>query len=519
MRRPLMARLAEERGVALVTVVLVAAALTAVATAGSFMAIRQLRASGADWRGAQAESYAEAGLEKFLTDLKGGAWGINSILEAGCALPPVPLPQGLVGDGSYSAQLTVYNPNVSPPVPPEPYSAIHDDLGAQPTPSCQNRGGSTKVPQLYAITSTGITSAATAAPALGTTNVGRRAIRSVVSISGSGLPVGIFVKSIDANGSPDFDSVSVFASGDVIGREKLQFTGNDLYYTLADIYCSNGIKVNVTPATACPANYSMNIPAAVHATGAIYGKFNAKPSQVEHPPNPNCNANPRGTPGQSLWDGSGQGGNVTATCATWPPNGALVTFPPTSKFTAADVARIGGARPNLPQLTEPEYQNLKAQAQSSGIYCSIPTSGPANATCTKYGGSYSPCCSVGNTSISGLSNFVVYMEYAPGTSNNTVDWSATVGPCSSTPSMNKSVTVVVRNGNINFRGGGSLYGNVVTPEGVVDSAGNYVITGSVIAKSMRLRGTARFALDACAVANAPSSTINVSPGRWSEVDR
>ena len=515
-----MPRLAEERGVALVTVVLVAAALTAVATAGSFMAIRQLRASGADWRGAQAESYAEAGLEKFLTDLKGGAWGINSILEAGCALPPVPLPQGLVGDGSYSAQLTVYNPAVSPPVPPDQtsYSAgTGNDLNAA---VCQNRISSTKVPQLYAITSTGVTSAATAAPALGTLNVGRRAIRSVVSISGSGLPVGIFVKSIDANGSPDFDSISVFASGDVIGREKLQFTGNDLYYTLADVYCSNGFKVNVTPQTACPANYSsMMIPAAVHATGAIYGKYNAKPSQVEHPPNPNCLANPRGTAGQSLWDGSGQGGNVTATCATWPTGGAPVTFPPTSKFTAADVARIGGARPNLPQLTEPEYQNLKAQAQASGIYCSIPTSGPANATCTKSGGAYSPCCTVNNTNISGLNNFVVYMEYAPGTSNNTVDWNATVGPCSSTPSLNKSVTVVVRNGNINFRGGGSLYGNVVTPEGIVDSAGNYVITGSVIAKSMRLRGTARFALDACAVANAPSSTINVSPGRWSEVDR
>jgi hypothetical protein len=64
-----------------------------------------------------------------------------------------------------------------------------------------------------------------------------------------------------------------------------------------------------------------------------------------------------------------------------------------------------------------------------------------------------------------------------------------------------------------------MYGSVIAPEGYVDSAGNYTINGSVIANQLRLRGTAAFKLDACAVANTPSTLMNVTGGRWSEVDR
>jgi hypothetical protein len=120
-----------------------------------------------------------------------------------------------------------------------------------------------------------------------------------------------------------------------------------------------------------------------------------------------------------------------------------------------------------------------------------------------------------------LKNFVAYFEYASGGSafNQDIKWNASVGPCSSDPAVNQNGVVIVRNGSITLRGGGSMYGSVIAPEGYVDSAGNYSVIGSVIANQMRLRGTAGFQLDPCAVANTPNSTINVSPGRWSEVDR
>ena len=484
--------LRDQRGVAMMTVILVAAALTAVGTASSIIAINGLKASNDDQRGARAETFAEAGLQRFLNELKLGSYGINSVITAGCSTAPVALPAGVIGNGTYAAELTVYNPSTTPQVPPSPWTAANAT-----SPPCLGRSSSTKVPQLYAITSTGTTGAAVS-PAPGTAGVGRRVIRSVVTISGSGLPVGVYVRSVDANGNPGFDKISLFANGDIVGREKMGFTGNDLYYTMGDVY--PGLSTS-TP-----------IPAAAHATGAIYATTNTKKG-VEHPPNPNCTANPRGTTGQSLWDGSVTGGTVSSGCT------GQSGFPPTSKFTAADMSRLTG-RTTLPQLTAQEYTALKATAQSSGIYCAM-ASGGGSGTCTKQGVAWTKPSVINTGDLSPLKNFVAYFEFPSGSNslNQDIKWNASVGPCSTDPSLNQSAVVVVRNGGVTLRGGGTMYGSVIAPESYVDSAGNYVVTGSVVANQLRLRGTADFKLDACSVANTPSTLINVSSGRWSEVDR
>jgi hypothetical protein len=488
--------LRNEAGVAMMTVILVAAALTAVATASSVIAIQGLRSSSEDWRGSRAESYAEAGLQRFLTDLKTGGFGINAVITAGCSTAPVSIPPGIVGNGTYAAELTVYNPNTTPQVPPSPWTAANAS-----SPPCLNRVTSTKVPQLYAITSTGSTGTVPS-PTPGTTGVGRRVIRGVVTISGSGLPVGVYVRNVDANGNPDFNNISLFARGDVVGREKLSFTGNDLYYTLADVYGAHGVTSTAS------------IPAAVHATGAIYATTSIKKG-MEHPPNPNCFANPRGTPGQSVYDGSAYGQTLTAGCSNFAPG----TFPPTSRFTPTDLENITG-RTTLPQLTALEYASLKSSAQSSGIYCAMTS--PSAGSCTKQAGPpFSPPGTWLDGNISGLQSFVVYIEFPNGSNplNNDVKWNASVTPCSTNPALNKSVVLVVRNGSVTLRGGGSMYGSVIAPEGYVDAAGNYTVNGSVVANQLRLRGTAAFRLDACSVANTPSTLINVSGGRWSEIDR
>ena len=483
--------LRNQSGVAMMTVILVAAALTAVATASSFIAIQGMRASSEDWRGTRAQSYAEAGLQRFLNDLKLGSYGINAVMTAGCSTAPVALPPGIVGNGTYAAQLTVYNPNANPQVPPSPWTTANVS-----SPPCQNRNPSTKVPQLYAITSTGSTGVV-ASPSPGSVGVGRRVIRGVVTISGSGLPVGVYVRNVDANGNPDFNNISLFARGDVVGREKLAFTGNDLYYTLGDVYPG----LSTTP-----------IPAAVHATGAIYATTNTKKGVI-HPPNPNCNANPRGTTRQSLWDGSVTGGTVSSGCS------GQSGYPPTSKFTSADLDRITG-RSTLPQLSALEYSSLKSSAQSSGIYCAM-AAGGATGTCTKAGATWTKPATINTGDLSPLKNFVAYFEFPNGSNalTNDLKWNATVGPCSTDPAINQSAVVVVRNGSVTLRGGGSMYGSVIAPEGYVDAAGNYTVTGSVIANQLRLRGTAAFKLDTCAVANTPATLMNVTGGRWSEVDR
>lgn len=210
-----------------------------------------------------------------------------------------------------------------------------------------------------------------------------------------------------------------------------------------------------------------------------------------------------------MWDSSGTGGPVTAACTpAWAAPGGWggPAYPPTTKFTAADLARVA-SRTTIPQLSEAEYLALKNTAKTSGIYCNITTGGNQ---CWKNGTVYTGSI----TDISGLANqFVAYYDYAPELNGN-LSWNNTVGPCPT-----KSAIVVARNAGVTLRGGGYMYGSIIAPEGAVDSAGNYVVKGTVIANSLRLRGTAGFSLDACAVANQPSTTMNMSVGRWMEVDR
>ncbi|HEX2296565.1 MAG TPA: pilus assembly PilX N-terminal domain-containing protein [Actinomycetota bacterium] len=479
-----MRRVAGERGVAMITVLLIGAVLTVVSTSAGFMAVRNLRATTSDGQGSKAVAYAEAGLERFLNDLRSSGFGLANVMAAGCTGPAVSLPAGIVGDGSYNAELTVYNPAANPPVPPSPWVASNASL-----PVCQGRSTSSSVPQLYAVTATG------------TAGTASRAIRSVVRIAGSKLPVGVWVNSIDANGNPDFANISVFSRSDILGRTKLAFTGTDRYYTMYDVYPFPGQSTTV------------KIPAAAHSAGSIYTTQNSRKG-VEHPPNPNCTANPRGTAGQSLWDGSSTGGTVTAGCA------GQSGYPPTSRFTLDDFYRIAG-RSTMPQLTDAENAALKAMAQGSGIYCSMPVSG--SPACTKNGATWNwgggtITGGPGSGDLLGLpANWVAYFEYPVNTNPLAQDikWNASTGTCE----QGMSGVIVVRNGGVTLRGGGQVNGNVVAPEGVVDSAGGFTVTGSVIAREMRLRGTARFELTDCYVQNIPAPLMSVSAGRWSEVDR
>lgn len=483
MRRRVARALADEAGIAMITVLLVGSVLTVTATAAMMYSVKELRASADSGRGSAAVAHAEAGLEQFLSELRRGSFALSAVMKAGCSGPPVTFGPGVVGTGTYSAELTVFTPSSNPAVPevpPSPWTAANAS-----SPPCQGRSLSARTPQLYAVSATGVAGS------------GSRTVRSIVTISGSALPVGVFVNSINASGNPSFANVSVFASGDIYGREKLAFTGNDLFYFMGDVYPGQSMT---TP-----------IPAAAHAVGAIYATINTKKGVI-HPPNPNCSANPRGTAGQSLWDGSGTGGSVSSGCT------GQTGFPPTAKFTEDDLKRILGRSSATSQLAEAEYTSLKAAAQATGIYCGTTVGGVTS--CTKNGVTWTKPAVITSGDIAGLKNFVAYFEYEGGNPfTQDVSWDATVGPCSSDPALNNSAVLVVRNGGVKLRGGGYFYGNIVASDGLVDAAGGYRVTGSVMAKEMRLRGSATFGLDACAVANPASPLMKVTAGRWTEVDR
>ncbi|HYO60462.1 MAG TPA: hypothetical protein VEU29_01025, partial [Actinomycetota bacterium] len=214
---------ADERGVAMVTVILMGAALAVMATTTSVLAVRDLRSTTGSTNSVKALGYAEAGLQRFLRELKLGTYGLAPMLKAGCSTPPVRLAEGRIGDGTYSAELTVFDASTTPQVPP-PWTGSATTAGPCGTARFTPPNPAPKVPWTYAVTATGRSGQAT------------RVIRAVVTVSASGLPVGVFVNKVNANGNPSFGNISLFANSDVYGREKMTFSGNDLQYTMGDVY-------------------------------------------------------------------------------------------------------------------------------------------------------------------------------------------------------------------------------------------------------------------------------------------
>ena len=473
MRRRLLRRMMDQRGVAMITVLFIGATITIVASTAAFVTIQELRSSTDDRKAAAALSYAEAGVDRLLLSLRGGTYNWGNIRLAGCDAqhPPVRI-QGQIGNGTFDAQLTVYNPNASTP------------SGKIPPGACAGRSDDPKIEQPFAITSTGRHPAA------------RRVVRQELLIKASGLPVGIYSDRIDANGTGAMLNVSVVTPGNMTNRDKIGFTGEDPYYTLGDFY--PGLSTT-TP-----------IPTAIHAVGNVTIK-----NQNEHPPSPNCTANERANPAQAVWDGSGTGTTLTSGCAGWGPD-----FPPTSRFTTADLARVTPR----PALTEEDYNALKQVAKSSGYYC---VQAGNNLSCSRQGGPFTTVSStIENTHLGPLLSqptFVAYFDYPAGGdpfgNSQEMKWHANVAPCSDDPATNRQAIVIVRNGSVHANAGSELTGALIIPEGGFDSNGNAVTHGTIIAKDMWIRGTMTFEMSECWVRNLPAPWLTVNPTRWAEVDR
>lgn len=472
-------RLHDERGVAMTAVILIGAALTVTASAGSFVAIQELRASTDDRKAAGALAYAEAGLDQMIQEIRANlSWG--RIRLAGCegvvtnGTAPLEV-AGTIGSGSYSASLEVYKEST-------------DATQRYAPAACSGRSSSPKNPQKFVVTSAGSHPSA------------KRIIRQIVTIQAKGLPIGIFADAVDGNGNVSMNSLSLVSPNNIIGRDKIAFAGRDPYYTLNDFYPGQSA--------------TEQIPAAAHAVGEIRLSTGQPSKRIEHKSpgaNPNCAANPLG---QSLWDGSKWGATISTGCAGQPIAGGTTTRPPTTLFTTNDLARVTPK----PALSDQDYLALKEAARSSGLYCYIPVSG--SASCLKEGVA-TPYKAVWNTGdVPTTPTYITYFEFEGGDPNsNTVKFKANVGPCSYDQDLNRSTILIVRNGSLSMQSGAVVTGAVIVPEGSFDSEGNFTTHGTIIANEFWLRGTANFQMSQCWVDNMPTGFLDVKASKWSEVDR
>lgn len=501
-----------ETGIAMVTVLFVGAALTAVASVAAFTTVRELQAGGDDRRASEAVAVAEAGIDRFVEYVKSGDvhWGRLRLAGCDAAHPEVVVKGRLGPQREFESVFEVYNPHAANAAERVAPAAC---VGTEANP----RHPSPKEEQFFAITSTGTAPSAT------------RVVRQVVRIGTVGLPIGVYAEGLAMNGNPDFIGVSYISRYDVEGREKMSFSGTDPYYTLNDFWpgLSDGT----------------HMPASVHSLGKIFLKKLNQENSLEHPPTLNCTANQAGgTKGQSMWDQSSGGGTISAACTApnaWPgsstgtdvpPGPAAGEFPPTSFLSPAVFDEVVPQ----PALSDQDYLALKASAQSSGLYCFVPASGTKQ--CSRLGASWpnqdgttGTAVSVSSTDTAAVTSsspsFVTFIEFEDETKAMTgnqlvFETGANVWPCSDNLEQHRSVVIVVRNGSYGLGTGNvQLNGLLVAPEGEVRLRGGHEFQGTIIAKSANLQGDAVFRNQPCWVRNMPGPFLSVTPAGWAEVDR
>ena len=505
-----------ESGVAMVTVLFVGAALTAVASVAAFTSVRELQATGDDRRASEALAVAEAGIDRFIEVVKSGQVHWGELRLAGCDAdhPAVRVRGELDPSRSFDVSFTTYNPFATTTAGREAPAAC---VASENNP----RHPSPKVKQFFAITSTGRAPAAT------------RVVRQVVLIATVGLPIGVYAEGADMNGTPEFTGVSFLSRFDVEGREKMGFSGVDPYYTLADFWPGQ--------------SPSIHVPASVHTMGNIYLKGANQQNSVEHPPELSCTANkPGAQAAQSQWDQSSAGGAISAPCQNpvWqpyvsptgqevPPQPAAGSYPPSSEMTAAAFEEAVPA----PTLSDQDYLALRINAKQQGLYCFIPTGVGATKQCWRAGVAWPRLNNTLGKSIdvrledvtavmnAGATSFVAYFEYqdpsqATGLNSVIFDQGANVWPCSDDLALHRSLVLVVRNGSYGLGTGSvDLNGLMVVPEGEVRLRGGHHFQGTILAKRINLMGGATFSNTPCWVRNMPGPFLSLAPTRWSEVDR
>lgn len=494
------ANLCNQRGVAMVTVLFIGAALTVVSSAAAFATIQEFRAGADDRKAAEAISYAEAGIDRMLSYLKSGLVTFNQLNRSGCQDPVLQLPVGSVGVGTFTTNIRVFDPAAvgANRLPIAPSSGACANRPISPHPGMGNDL------TWFMITSTGNHPDAA------------RELRQVVALTPIGLPIGVYGHEFDPSAHPEYDSVSVISETTYTDRAKTLMVGNDSYYKISDFFPGVGTGKLLTDP----------VPAAIHAVSGISLKNSGTP-EFTGPPNgtKNCTANGTTIPGavisQSLWDSDGSlgSGTITSTCA------GQTGYPTTSKFT--DEQRQSFAKP---RLTAEDHQVMKEAAQRYGVYCTFAGAGPGATgtnSCTVKGvlaGGTDYFTYVNDVLNTPRNTFVTYFEFRSGTASaNEISNLPEVWGCSDDPALNKSVVVIVKNGGADWGGAGQTrrFNGALIVDGDFSTQGSFTFNGTmVVLGKISLGSSASEAtLDPCWVRNMPGPFFRAVPGHWSEVDR
>jgi hypothetical protein len=470
----------------MVTALFVGAAMTAVTSVAAFATIQEFSQGRDDRKSAEALSYAEAGIDRMVRYLKSGSVNYNDMNKAGCnGNPALALPPGQVGNGQFTVSMTVYNPFASVAADKLPPTAC---VGRPTSPHPGQSADAT----YFIVTSTG------------THPTAKRVVRQVISVEPLGLPVGLYANNFILKAHPEYKNMSMQTRGIITDRKNDSFTGLDSFYKVRDFFPDGAVGQ-------LPDN---PVPAAAHAGTGIYLLLSSQPEFTGGAGTKNCLADR--VSGRSIWDSDGSQGAGPINSACVPPDPTATGYPLSSLYTYK-------APPPV------DHETLKETAINEGIFCTFPGVGGTGATtCTTRGASwtFSQAAFVSQLAVvqaAGVRNMVIYLEYRAGApTENNFAWDGSVWGCNTNPTLNRSVTLDIRNGGFTDIGaGGDMINGALFTDGDFNTTGKLTFDGTI-----NVGGTASFGasseivqLSPCWVQNFPGSFLKVIPGQWTEVDR
>lgn len=324
------------------------------------------------------------------------------------------------------------------------------------------------------------------------TGPGARTVEVDLQVAPFEFPLAIVADSVQAGGNGSITTESLFSTGCIFKRDKINFQGIDPVYGIpAAAHSSQYITDSQATGSSCSATDNKNI----HKPTGSTPKY--------------CNpAYP--------YDQDRQGGPLTGTTCL----GAGGAYPQTSLIAnAADLEAQYGF--NLDGLTPGQIDQLRTSAREQGFYFTDTSAIPAVLQ--------------SDTAAMAYPNPVVFYEFDPSVSSGgrTVDLNdfsdvvygrATPLAATDAACHSRNVIVVVINGDVRLNSNQTLVASVFAmgpnPYGNVQKAnGTSQLIGTLYARSIDLTGTADIDLDACFLANLPGQLLNVEPSAFREVDR
>jgi hypothetical protein len=475
----------EEDGLGIITVIFLAAVLTALTITAVKVTVGNMDNTRRDRQALSALATSEAGVSQALMFLRGGSLTSLTCMEpapgaapgtdctsqpAGWTNPTNPKVVGVnsttgvcaAGADCFKVWIGTIKPYVA-------------NCPERRDPNIRTCSG------IYRVHSTGLAESGPSA----------RAVAVDIKVTPYPFPMGVFAETFSGNGTPGIHFESVFTNGCIKNRQRDDANGSGFQF---DWDTTNSRPVM---------DLVYDQPSAAHATGDISTSNNSCGSGSGGAPIHNaltkCNVT-------FPWDQSGSGGVLTGTpCYGKYTNGSHV-YPTTSAFSQADLEGYG-YRPR--GLTDTQYAALLAQAQSMGTYNLAGNAVSSTLSALATAGITSPVLFWDNGSVD-LSS-----SYFPTPFKRDIDTSAT---CTAA-----SVTVVVSGPghDLKYQGGNTspfLSASIFVPDGKITGQGGYNVIGTVFANEIDLGGNPDYYMDQCFASNPPGAILDASVIKWAEAD-